>query len=127
MLSGYLRKIDTLAMLSKYLRKLDTAAMLAPYLKSFQVRRQETFLSTTDGSGNYTVTYGVTYPSTPDIQPQLQAGTPSQVVRITASSTTGFTVNVTNRASVTILGIDVLLATTTAVSGASVSVLVTAR
>lgn len=130
MLSKYLRKQDTIYIQQRINLKVnisDTASMLSPYLKSFQVRRQEPFLGTTDGSGNYTVTYGTAYPATPDVQPQLQAGTPSQVVRITASSTTGFTVNVTNRASVTILGIDVLLATTTAVSGASVSVLVTAR
>lgn len=91
------------------------------------LKKQETFVGTTDGSGNYTVTYSVAYSTTPDVQPQLQAGTPSQVVRITASSTTGFTVNVTNRTSANLLGIDVLLATTTVVSGASVGVLVTER
>lgn len=91
------------------------------------VRRVETFLGTTNGSGNYTVVYGTAFPTTPDVQPALQAGTVSQTVRITASSTTGFTVQVTQRNSVNILGSDVLLATTSVVSGASVSVLVTAR
>jgi len=91
------------------------------------LKKQETFLGTTDGSGNYTVTYSVAYSTTPDVQPQLQAGTPSQVVRITASSTTGFTVQVTNRSSVNLLGFDVLLASTSVVSGASVGVLVTQR
>ncbi len=101
---------------------------LLDYIKNKPtLKRIETYTGTTDGSGNYTVTYGTAYPITPDVQPQLQSGTPSQVVRITASSATAFTVNVTNRASVTILGIDVLLATTTPVSGASVGVLVTSR
>lgn len=100
---------------------------LAQILNKPTLKKVETFLGTTDGSGNYTVTYGVAYAVIPDVQPQLQAGTPSQVVRITASSTTGFTVQVTNRASVNLLGIDVLLATTTPVSGASVGVLVTSR
>lgn len=90
-------------------------------------KRIETYLGTTDGSGNYTVTYGTAFSSTPDVQPQLQSGTTSQLVRITSTSTTGFTVQVTNRASVTLLGIEVLLAATTAVSGASVGVLVTQR
>lgn len=90
-------------------------------------KRVETYLGTTDASGNYTVTYGTAFSTIPDVQPQLQAGTASQVARITASSTTGFTVNVTNRASVTLLGIEVLLAATTPVNGASVGVLVTSR
>lgn len=90
-------------------------------------KRIETYTGTTDGSGNYTVTYGTAFSTVPDVQPQLQAGTTSQVVRITSSTTTGFTVNVTNRASVTLLSIEVLLAATTPVSGASVGVLVTSR
>lgn len=104
----------------------NTAAL--DYIKNKPTgRRIETFLGTTDGSGNYTVTFGTAYASIPDIQPQLQAGTPSQVVRITARSTTGFTVQVTNRGSVNLLGFEILLAATTAVSGSSVSVLVTER
>lgn len=90
-------------------------------------RPAETYLGNTDASGNYTVTYSTAYSSIPDVQPQLQAGTASQVVRITSSTTGAFTVNVTNRASVNIAGIEVLLAATTPVSGASVSVLVTSR
>jgi hypothetical protein len=91
------------------------------------LKRVETYLGSTDGSGNYTVTYSPAFSTTPDVQPQLQAGTASQIVRITASSTTGFTVNVTNRSSVTLLGFDLLLASTTVVSGSSVGVLVTER
>lgn len=129
-LSPYLRKIDTTLkwqFIGSYLFTSDTANMLTNYQRKAGVRRVETYLGTTDGSGNYTVTYSSSFPITPDVQPQLQAGTTSQIVRITSSTTTGFTVNVTNRASVTLLGIEVLLAATTPVSGSSVGVLVTAR
>jgi hypothetical protein len=87
-------------------------------------KKVETFLGTTDASGNYTVTYGTAYTATPDVQPQIQAGSSSdtRTIRITASSTTGFTVNVRNRTDV--VG---LLPTYANVSGASVGVLVTER
>lgn len=91
------------------------------------VKRTETYLGTSDGSGNYTVTYGTAFSVTPDIQPQLQSGTITQLVRITSSSTTGFTVQVTNRATVDLLGITLISGTSTVVSGSSVGVLVTAR
>lgn len=91
------------------------------------VRRVETFLGTTDASGNYTIVYSTAFPTVPDVQPVIQAGTVDQSVRVTSSSTTGFTVQVTQRNSVNILGSDVLLSTTSVVNGASVSILVTAR
>lgn len=91
------------------------------------MKRVDTYLGTTNASGDYSVTYAVPFNSTPDVQPQLQAGTPSQEVRITSSTINGFTVKVTNRASVNLLGVDVLLAATTNVNGASVGVLVTER
>lgn len=91
------------------------------------VRRVETFLGTTNASGNYSITYSTVFPTTPDIQPMIQSGTANQQVLVTASSTTGFTVQVVQRSSVNILGSDVLLAAVNPVNGASVSVLVTAR
>lgn len=91
------------------------------------VRRVETYLGTTNASGNYTVVYSQAFPTTPDVQPQTQAGVANQSVLITASTTTGFTIQVVVRASINILGSDVLLASVTPVNGASVSVLVTAR
>lgn len=86
------------------------------------LRRIETYLGTTNTSGNYTVTYATAFAAVPDVQPQLQAGTPTQTARITASTTTGFTINVQNRTDV--IG---LLPSYANVNGASVSVLVTAR
>lgn len=91
------------------------------------VRRMETFSGVTNASGLFTVTYSTPYSVIPDVQPQLTSGTPSQVARITANSVNGFTVTVTNRASVNLLGIDVLLAATVVVASAPVSVLVMAR
>lgn len=100
---------------------------LGTILNKPTIRRVETFSGVTNASGNLTFTYSTPYSSVPDVQPQLTAGTPSQVVRITSSTTTGFTVQVTNRASVTLLAVEVLLAATTPVVGAAVNILVTAR
>jgi hypothetical protein len=91
------------------------------------VRRMETFSGVTDASGNFTVTYSSPFPLAPHVSPQLISATPSQVVRITSSTVNGFTVNVTNRASVTLLALEVLLAATTPVVGAAVSVTILAR
>lgn len=118
---------DVSAWIPDYVRAVDTILMLSGYQRKASVRRTETYLGTTDGSGNYTVTYSQAFSTTPDIQPQLQAGTSSQVVRITSSTTTGFTVQVTERSSVNLLGVEVLLAATTPVSGSSVGVLVISR
>lgn len=85
-------------------------------------KRTETYTGTTDGSGNYSVSYGTAFSATPDVQPQLQAGSNTQLIKITSSSASGFTVNVQNRSDV--IG---LLPTYAAVSGASVGVLVTSR
>jgi hypothetical protein len=85
-------------------------------------KRIESYFSTTDGSGNYTVTYATAFSAVPNVQPQLQAPSNTQLVKITASSTTGFTINVQNRTDV--VG---LLPSYAAVSGASVGVLVVER
>lgn len=99
--------------------------------KPATAKRQITYLGTTSGTapndGIFSVTYSPSFSATPDVQPQLVAGTPSQVVRIISSTTTGFSVQVTNRASTTLLGLELLLAATTNVNNASVSVLVTER
>lgn len=91
------------------------------------IRRIETYLGTTDSSGNYTVTYSTAFSSIPHVQAILQSPTTQQQVRITATSTTGFTVNATNRATVNLLSTDLLLGNTTPLVGASVSVLVVSR
>ena len=57
----------------------------------------------------------------------VDGGTASQVVVVTSVSTTSATITVYQRSSVTLLSVEVLLAATTVVSGASVSVQVTSR
>lgn len=91
------------------------------------VRRVETYIGNTNASGNYTVTYASAFPTVPDVQPQTQIGVVNQSALVTSSLTTGFTIQVVLRASINILGSDVLLASVSPVNGASVSVLVTAR
>lgn len=153
MLLPYLRRLDTLSLSTRINTKLsitDTTnkwqvkgnyaianGLFSQYIAGDgskvtfptipTLKNQETFSGTTDASGNLTVTFTKTYSTIPDIQPQLIAGTPSQTIRITSRSTTGCTINVTNRASVTIATVEVLLAATTPVSAAGVSILVTER
>lgn len=86
--------------------------------------REEDYSGTTDGSGNYTVAYSAAFGATPNVQPVIVNATDSQFFKLTSSNTTGFTVQVRERASLTVLGINLLSFATTAVSGASVRVLV---
>lgn len=89
-------------------------------------KRLLAYRGTTDASGNYTVTFSTAFSSSPNIQASInnQSNT-SQFIRVSNVTTTGFTINVYQRSAVTLLGIEVLLAATTNVSGASVDVLVT--
>lgn len=91
------------------------------------LRRVETFLGTTDASGNITITFANTYTTAPDVQPQIIGGTFNQMIRVVSVSTTGCVIQVAQRNSVTLLSVEVLLAATIPVSGASVTVQITAR
>lgn len=92
------------------------------------MNRQERYSGTTDASGNYTVTFATSYPVAPNIQASISnQSTTNQTIRVSSVTTTGFTVNVYQRSAVTLLGIEVLLAATTNVSGATVDVLVTQK
>lgn len=86
------------------------------------IKRVETYLGTTNASGDYTVTYATAFATAPDVRPQLQSPTDTQTVRITSSTTTGFTVKARSRTDT--LG---LLPSYANLASASVSVLVTAR
>lgn len=100
------------------------------YLTSTSVsglRKTETFLGTTDASGNFTITFANTYTTPPDIQPQLIGGTFNQMVRVVSVTTTGCVVQAAQRNLVTLLSIEVLLGATVNLVGASVTVQVTAR
>lgn len=91
------------------------------------LRKTETFLGTTDASGNYTITFANTYSTAPDVQPQIIGGTFNQSVRVVSVSTTGCVVQAAQRNLVTLLSIEVLLGATVNLVGASVTVQVTAR
>lgn len=86
------------------------------------LKKQEAFSGTTNGSGVYAVTFGAAYSVAPNIQANIIGATDTQNIRITAISTTGFTVLVRNRTDV--IG---LLPTYSNVSGASVDVLITEK
>lgn len=84
-----------------------------------------TYTGLTDASGNYTVVYPTPHTNVPDVQVRVQAGSFNQLVRVVDTSTTGFTVEVANRDTAVITGLEVLLSSTTPVVGASVSLIVT--
>lgn len=91
------------------------------------LRKVETFLGTTDASGNLTITFVNTYTTPPDIQPQIIGGTFNQMVRVTSVTNTGCVVQAAQRNVVTLLGLEVLLGATVNLAGASVTVQVTPR
>lgn len=91
------------------------------------LRKVETFLGTTDASGNVTINFANTYATPPDVQPQIIGGTFNQSVRVVSISTTGCVVQAAQRNLVTLLSIEVLLGATVNLVGASVTVQVTPR
>lgn len=92
------------------------------------IRRQEPYSGSTNASGVYTVTFSTAYSVAPNIQVSISNQTlTNQFIRVSSVTTTGCTVNVFQRNSVTLLGIDVLLSATSNVSGAAVDILVTEK
>jgi hypothetical protein len=87
-------------------------------------KRVENYSGTTDASGNYTVVYTRSFVTTPTIQPVIANTTETQLFKITSSTTSGFTVQIRTRSSITVLSSDLLSSATTAVVGAQVNVLV---
>lgn len=85
-------------------------------------KRQELYSGTTNGSGLYTVTFAVAYGATPNIQFNLIGGAVTNIVRVTAISTTGFTITANNR--VDVVG---LLPTYPVLSGANIDVLISEK
>lgn len=91
-------------------------------------KRVTPYSGTTNASGVYTVTFSTPYAVTPNIQANMvnQSAT-NQFLRISAISTTGFTVNTFARASLTVLGLELLAAATVVVPSAPVDVLITEK
>lgn len=90
-------------------------------------RRIETYFGTTDGSGDYSITYSPAFAEIPCVLPDLIATANSQTWRISSSTVNGFTVRVEQRSQVTVLGVQVVGFTTTPVVGAELNVTVMER
>jgi len=92
------------------------------------IKRSTPYSGTTNASGVYTVTFATPYAVAPNIQANMvnQSAT-NQFLRISAISTTGFTVNTFARASLTVLGLELLAAATVVVPSAPVDVLITEK
>lgn len=90
-------------------------------------KRIVTLSGTTDASGNVAFTFSPAFSATPHIAVMLQAGNTRQFARITAASTTGCTVNAfqQNQTLLSLLGLDILTAGVTAISGATIRILAT--
>lgn len=89
---------------------------------SITSKRQEKYTGTTSAAGTYTVNFATAYSTAPDIQASWINAADNQNLRITAISSTGFTVLARNR--VDVVG---LLPTWTNVSGATINVIITER
>lgn len=98
-------------------------------LQSIPRKKVETLTGTTNSGGLVTLTYANTYAIAPHITPTIILGSELERVRITAHTTTAVTLKVEaqNKAFLSLLGLDVLSAGTTAVNGRTVQVLVTER
>jgi len=91
-------------------------------------KRQEIYSGTTNASGIYTVTFSNAFSVPPNIQASIptQSAT-NQYLRISAVSTTGFTVNAYAFNTNTLLGIVSLVTTTSAITNLPVDVLITEK
>lgn len=90
------------------------------------IRRVETYSGTTNGSGDFSGVYSPEFPTVPNVQPVTYPTADSITrVRVSASTTAGFTVRTERNATVNLLGVDILSIGTTAVASVPVRVLVT--
>lgn len=96
--------------------------------RTWAVKTPVLYSGTTNGSGAYTVTFAAPYAAAPAIAAVItnQSAT-NQYLRVSSISTTGFTINVYSRSTLTVLGIDLLSAAAANVSGATVDVYITER
>lgn len=89
-------------------------------------KRIEVYTGTTNAAGQITVTYSTAFTSVPVVQPPAPA-LPSQVWTTISSTTTGFTLQLNQRNTVPLLGMEVLLGATVPVNGAAATVLVVSQ
>lgn len=90
------------------------------------LRRVETYSGVTNGSGDYAAVYSPEFPTVPNVQPVTYPNADAITrVRVTASTTAGFTVRTERNNTVNLLGVDILGLGTAAVASVPVRVLVT--
>lgn len=89
-------------------------------------RRIETYSGTTNASGQITVTYPTAFPVPPVVQPPAPA-LANQVWTTVSSTTTGFTLQLNQRNTVSLLATEVLLGATVPVNGTTAIFLVVAQ
>lgn len=89
-------------------------------------KRIEVYTGTTNAAGQITVTYSTPFTSVPVVQPPAPT-LPSQVWTTISSTTTGFTLQLNQRNTVPLLGMEVLLGATVPVNGAAATVLVVSQ
>jgi len=88
-------------------------------------KRIDTYTGTTDANGLVTIAYTSAFAAIPSIQPEPPTASNQVWVKVT-STTTGCSLRLVQRAAVTVLGLEVLLAGTTNVAGAPARVVVVA-
>lgn len=91
------------------------------------IKREEVYAGTTNGAGTFSVVYSPAFESVPHVDPQIiPQSNANRSCRVTASTESGFTVIVEERATLSVLGLNVVAAEPTPVSGSPISVLVRA-
>lgn len=86
-------------------------------------KRIEAYTGTTDANGLYTVTYSTPFALTPNVQPEPPSVANYTWIKV-ISTTTGFSLRLIQRASLTVLGLELLAATFTNVPAVAARVLV---
>lgn len=102
----------------------DEKTKIKDALTAITPKRQEFYSGTTNSEGEYTVVFNRPFDSIPNIQVSLITQVTNRNCFVKSITTTGFTVKVVQRATLTVLSIEVLAATTTNVNGANVNVTV---
>lgn len=104
-----------------------TDARVQSYLTAQNYRKVETLQGVTNLFGVYQVTFANSYAAPPHVNPFILNGTAAQIATVSNLTTTGCTVTVHQRNSLTLLGLEVLLAATVPVVNSTVGVLVVAK
>jgi len=87
-------------------------------------KRPEVFTGSTNGSGLFSGTFSAAYSAPPAMSlERAPTADPAVVLRLTALSTTAFTVIAERRATLTVLGLDVLASALTPAASQAVSVI----